>query len=217
MDVLEQIVIPKKWEIREEIELDVLKYPLTLNEFLRFNEVCDYRVEYIEGLVFSFIDEESYIRKLLSAKLIYLFSQNYYEDENITVLARDICVYVEKAEAILKADMTVLNGEPTFLKIDDKECDYAITNPESIVEVLSDSTRDFDFGAKLNCYKTIPTLKQIIFIDQSRVHISSYIRTADPNEWINHDYFSIEESLKLIDFEIKIEDIYRKIPVLKKE
>jgi hypothetical protein len=97
MDVLEQIVIPKKWEIREEIELDVLKYPLTLNEFLRFNEVCDYRVEYIEGLVFSFIDEESYIRKLLSAKLIYLFSQNYYEDENITVLARDICVYVEKS------------------------------------------------------------------------------------------------------------------------
>ena len=60
-------------------------------------------------------------------------------------------------------------------------------------------------------YKTIPSLKQVIFIDQAKVYISSYLRTADPQEWINHDYYSLKETLKLTDFNMKIEDIYRKI------
>ena len=41
----------------------------------------------------------------------------------------------------------------------------AIKNPELVGEVFSSSTKRFDESDKLECYKTIPTLKHVLFVD----------------------------------------------------
>jgi Uma2 family endonuclease len=46
-----------------------------------------------------------------------------------------------------------------------------ITNPISIVEVLSDSTRNFDRGEKFELYRSIPALRHYLLIEQAFRHV----------------------------------------------
>jgi Uma2 family endonuclease len=39
------------------------------------------------------------------------------------------------------------------------------TNPRALVEVLSDSTRDYDRGEKLDRYRAIPSLVEVLLVD----------------------------------------------------
>jgi Uma2 family endonuclease len=52
----------------------------------------------------------------------------------------------------------------------------AITNPSLVVEVLSDSTRDYDRGEKLRHYQTIESLTDYILIWQDRPRVEHYRR-----------------------------------------
>ena len=56
-----------------------------------------------------------------------------------------------------------------------------ITDPVVIVELLSPSTMDFDRGAKLNFYKSLKTLSDIIIVYQDQVRVEHYSRTL--GEW----------------------------------
>jgi Uma2 family endonuclease len=211
MEVLEQIAIPKTWAEREALALEVLQVPATLDEFFEWAEECEYRIEYYNGEIISFMSQASVVHETLVAYLSHLLYLHYDEKEDYSVMSSNIKIFSDECQTAFNADLTVIKGEPEYFTLPSNRLSKAtIKNPEIIVEILSDSTRNFDFGAKLNCYKTIPSLKQIIFIDQAKVYISSYIRTSDPHEWINHDYYSITESLKFNDFQLKLKDIYRK-------
>lgn len=91
----------------------------------------------------------------------------------------------------------------------DKEYE-GLTNPAIIVEVLSKSTRQFDLSEKLDCYKQITSLETLIFIDQAKVAVSVYQRTAQQNEWLNTDYQQLTQELRLQGTKISIADIYFK-------
>ena len=49
-----------------------------------------------------------------------------------------------------------------------------VTNPVLLVEVLSDATRDYDQGEKFTLYKSIPTLRDYLLIEQDRVLIEHH-------------------------------------------
>ncbi len=54
-----------------------------------------------------------------------------------------------------------------------------ITDPVIIVEILSPSTMDFDRGAKLEFYKSLATLTDIVIIYQDQMRVEHYRRTDD--------------------------------------
>ena len=212
MDVLELITLPKTWAERETLALEVLQVPASLEEFFEWAVICEYKIEYYNGEIISFMSQASVTHETLVAYLSHLLYLHFDELEEYKVMSSNIKIFSDECQAAFNADLTVVRGEPDYFVLPSKK--YATTtikNPEIIIEILSDSTRDFDFGAKLSCYKTIPSLKQVIFIDQAKVYISSYLRTSDPQEWINHDYYSLKETLKLTGFQLKLEDIYQKI------
>jgi Uma2 family endonuclease len=57
-----------------------------------------------------------------------------------------------------------------------------VTNPVAIAEVLSKSTQTYDRGEKFSAYRTIPSLREYILIDQSQICVEQYIKT-ETNEW----------------------------------
>ncbi len=63
----------------------------------------------------------------------------------------------------------------------DEEDRLAVTNPVLIVEVLSDSTEDYDRGDKFEHYKSLPSLQQYLLVSH-REH-SIEIWTRDDNSW----------------------------------
>lgn len=49
-----------------------------------------------------------------------------------------------------------------------------ITNPKIIVEVLSSSTKGYDQTGKFEAYRTIPTFKEYLLVDQTKVYVEQY-------------------------------------------
>ena len=54
-----------------------------------------------------------------------------------------------------------------------------VTNPVVIVEVLSDSTRNYDRGEKFDLYCSVPTLRHYLLIEQSFHHVEHRHMEAD--------------------------------------
>ncbi len=208
--------LPRTWQKREALGVEVLWVEATLEEYFYLLEKIDYRIEYYRGKIFSFMDQASITHETLVIYLGYLFTHDYLNLADFQILSSNIKIFSEQCTASFNADLSVVKGDIEFLTLPSgKKSKATLTNPYIIVEILSESTQGLDFGEKLSCYKTITSLQQIVFIDQASVYISSYTRNNKPNEWINQDYRSITETLKLIDFDLKIEEIYRKVKDLK--
>ena len=87
-----------------------------------------------------------------------------------------------------------------------------VLNPCFIVEVLSKSTQNYDRIEKFASYRTIPTFQEYLLIDQYRIHVEHYVKTA-VNQWIFSEYDDPNINLSLSNFEtqILIADLYENI------
>jgi Uma2 family endonuclease len=54
-----------------------------------------------------------------------------------------------------------------------------ISTPIVIVEVLSDSTRNYDRGEKFDLYRSIPTLRHYVLIEQNFIHVEHRSLASD--------------------------------------
>ena len=61
-----------------------------------------------------------------------------------------------------------------------------MTNPTVLVEVTSDSTEDYDRGAKVGHYKQVPSLFAILVVSHRRRQVTAIAR-ADSG-WTEQDY-----------------------------
>jgi Uma2 family endonuclease len=50
------------------------------------------------------------------------------------------------------------------------------TNPVALIEVLSDSTRAYDRGEKLDRYRSVPSLRHVLFVEQDAVDVEVWTR-----------------------------------------
>lgn len=59
----------------------------------------------------------------------------------------------------------------------------SLVNPALLFEVLSSSTRDYDRGAKLEHYKQIPTLREVLLVDQPERRVEHH-RRVEGDRWV---------------------------------
>ena len=87
-----------------------------------------------------------------------------------------------------------------------------VTNPTVLVEVLSDSTRDYDQHEKFTLYRSIPTFREYVLIEQASVQIEHWVRSAG-NAWTSRHYEFLQESLSLITIacQIPLAEIYARV------
>ena len=71
-------------------------------------------------------------------------------------------------------DVMVISGPPTLVS----GRPDTVTNPALLVEVLSEATRDYDRGEKLVAYQAIPTLRELLLVEQDAVAVERIHRTA---------------------------------------
>lgn len=93
----------------------------------------------------------------------------------------DVKVRIEAADAFFYPDVVV-----TCDTRDATTEDRFIEFPKLVVEVLSESTAAFDFGAKFDAYRRIETLEEYVLVDPDRLIACTYRRAAD-GHWVLHD------------------------------
>jgi len=90
--------------------------------------------------------------------------------------------------------------------------DDTATNPVLLVEVLSDATRDYDRGKKFSLYKSIPTLREYLLIEQAGVHVEQRVR-GQHARWTSSICERLDAGVKLVGVPItlKVSEIYREV------
>jgi Uma2 family endonuclease len=77
-----------------------------------------------------------------------------------------------------------------------------------VVEVTSRSTRRIDRGEKLDAYLNMPSLRGYIVIEQTRRHMTAYLRDAD-GEWFREEAISAGSiQLPCLDVSLSVAEVY---------
>lgn len=195
--------------LRERLKTEaVVRVPASLDEYFELIQDCEFDVAYIDHEIVATMSQASEIHELLVATIIRLLGNAFLNTES-RVYGSNRPIYIADCQRAFNADALVVKGKTELYH---RERAIAATlNPMIVVEVLSESNKDKDFTEKLNCYKTIPSLQQIIQIDQYKPFVSTYVRLPQPHQWLNTDYNSMDEAILVADFEIPMRDLYRNV------
>jgi Uma2 family endonuclease len=195
--------------LRERLKTEAMvRVPASLEEYFELIQDCEFDVEYIDHEIVATMSQASEIHELLVATIIRLLGNAFLNTES-RVYGSNRPIYVADCQRAFNADALVVKGKTELFQ---RERAIAATlNPMIVVEVLSESNKDKDFTEKLNCYKKIPSLQQIIQIDQYKPFVSTYVRLPQPHQWLNTDYNSMDELILVSDFEIPMRDLYRNV------
>lgn len=91
-----------------------------------------------------------------------------------------------------------------------KGTNYYTESPVIIVEVTAKSTKKFDCTYKLDAYKTIPSLKEYVIVEQYEARVDVYKRAG--MEW-NLQTYSLGDSIlfESIGLTLSVEEIYDRV------
>lgn len=182
-----------------------LKY-ITPEEYLAMEEAAEIKHEYFQGEIFAMAGA-SIAHNRIVKNFINRFELGL-SGKNCEAFMDNMRLWIEENGLFTYPDLMVICGEAAFYP----DRDDTVTNPIVIVEVLSDSTKNYDRGEKFRFYRSIQTLQEYILIDQYSVHVEQYYLEA-PNKWVLVEYNQLNDALKFakIDFEISLQDIYRRV------
>lgn len=179
---------------------------LTAEEYLARERAAETKSEFYAGEVFA-MTGASRRHNLIVANLVRVLG-NQLVDRDCEVYAADMRVRVPATDSYVYPDVVAVCGEP---RLEDAELD-TLLNPTLIVEVLSRSTADFDRGGKLEHYRTVESLAEVLILAQDRAHAEHWVRRTD-GHWLFEEAGSTEAVLRLesIACDLRLADAYHRV------
>jgi Uma2 family endonuclease len=121
------------------------------------------------------------------------------------VHSSDLRVHVLDSGLETYPDASVICGKPEI----DPEDKHAFTNPIVVVEVTSPTSEAYDRGEKLEHYKRIPSLREVVIVSH-REKLVEVIRREEDGRWSRHEARAGgAATLVSIGCELAMEEVYR--------
>lgn len=119
----------------------------------------------------------------------------------------DMRVKVAAASFYTYPDVSALCGEPKF----DEKDKLALVNPAVIIEVLSETTQEYDRTEKFGYYKRLDSLDDYVLVAQDRVLVEQFRRKG--GKWEARVFSSLQEAVGLdtIGCTLPLREVYDKI------
>lgn len=185
----------------------------TIEEYLELERKADERSEFIDGEIYSMAGETGKHGDV-SANFLALVVTGL-RGSDCRARTKDTKV---KSGALKKQfgkgmisypDIVVICGEPEY---HDKHKDVVL-NPTVIIEVLSESTEEFDRGVKFMRYRNFnETLTDYILVSQDEPLIEHYIKQEN-GDWLLKEYKDLDTTFQIISINcsLTLKDIYDRI------
>jgi Uma2 family endonuclease len=123
------------------------------------------------------------------------------------VFASDLRVTVPATGLYTYPDASVVCGRP---ELEDDTLD-TLLNPLVLVEVLSESTEDYDRGTKFTNYRTIPSFRDYVLISTDKVLVEYHTRQSD-GSWLLREYRAGQRfRLESVGCELAVDELYLKV------
>ena len=178
----------------------------TEEEYLAQEETAEDKSEYLDGEIIPMTGGFTNHNRL--AGNVYIALNLALPEQEYDVFIGDVRLWVPKVRLYTYPDVMVILGKPEY---HNNRTDM-ITNPQVIVEVLSKSTKNYDRGDKFKLYKTIPSFREYILIDQTQINVEQYSKTEN-KRWLYSEYDEEDTALVFNSFqlEVPLSAIYKKV------
>ena len=182
---------------------------MTPEEYLRAERQAETKSEFHDGEIFA-LAGASYSHNLVVANVIAELGVQL-KGRSCAVLPSDLRLWIESASRHVYPDITVVCGEPQFT---DGQQDTLI-NPTLLIEVLSKTTETYDRGEKLELYRTLTSVAEVVLLAQDRPYCEHYLRQPDAGDgWVCHVEQSREAIVELISIDccLRLSEAFERVP-----
>lgn len=182
------------------------KTHLTPEEYLAIERKAEYKSEYFNGEMFAMAGASE--RHALIVTNVVAELRGQLRHRPCTVYSTDLRVRVSPTGLYTYPDVIVVCGQAQFAD-DQKD---TLLNPTLIVEVLSESTKDYDRGGKFEHYRSLASLSEYVLIAQDKYHVEHFVRQPD-NRWLLSETNRLEDTIHLpsIDCALALIEVYDKV------
>ena len=176
---------------------------LTPEEYIATERKATLKSEYLSGEIVAMSGASDTHNLITMNVATGLYNQ--LAEQGCRVYASDMRVGIEEGASYFYPDIAVTCDKPRF---EDDVFDTLI-NPQVVIEVLSDSTANYDRGEKFRRYRQLESLQEYLLISQDQVHVEHYLRQG--KQWILSEFSALENVLPLvsIEAELSLNQIYR--------
>lgn len=182
------------------------KTHLTPEEYLAIERKAEYKSEYFNGEMFAMAGASE--RHALIVTNVVAELRGQLRHRPCTVYSTDLRVRVSPTGLYTYPDVIVVCGQAQFAD-DQKD---TLLNPTLIVEVLSESTKDYDRGGKFEHYRSLASLSEYVLIAQDKHHVEHFVRQPD-NRWLLSETNRLEDTIHLpsIASNLALAEVYDKV------
>jgi len=174
----------------------------TYAEYLRIEAESPTRHEFIAGEIYAMAGGTIAHAVLASAVASIVAAQK----PKCRVLGSDARVRVDATELATYPDVTLVCGAIQRSIVDRN----GLTNPMLLVEVTSQSTEEYDRGAKLAHYQHLTSLEAVLFVSHRSPRLTLVKRT--PDGWITTDHGpGAIVSIPSLELSIAVDDVFRDV------
>lgn len=175
-------------------------------EFDEFLTETDYRADYHNGQIII-MGLATLIHELLVIRLGYILT-GFYLDKPIYVAGSNAGIRKEQKKGHYNGDVLVVKGKPVY----QGKSRSIITNPYLIIEVLSESTSNYDLGAKRRKYEQMETVQEIVFVDPFDREVLVCRRTEQANVWLETTYAQSNNDVVIDGNTVSLDTIFANLP-----
>ncbi len=206
MEVIEKYPIT----LAERLELGSgeVRLPGSFDDFMEMIEVCDYPIEYInnEIIIMSIASDphEKIVANLLGVFFILFKRMHDYHR-----YGSNRHVFLPEVPCAYSPDASIVKGQPEIFTYSPGKT--ANLNPWLVAEVISKSSRGTDLGDKLPDYKTIPSLRYILYFEQDKPLLTLHHRASETSRWTSEDFDSLDQTFEIEGKPILMADVYENV------
>lgn len=193
----------------------------TEEEYLAMEEASEFKHEFVDGQIYPWGHPDMLglydVQAMSGASLphntiatnVLALLRNSLRGKGCRPQNGDMRVHIPLTGTYLYPDALVVCGKPEIIK--QGKIDL-LTNPVLIVEVLSDSTEDYDRSGKFMRYRSIESVRNYLLIDSRSLRAELYSRTAT-GQWTLTEFLQMNDIIALpgLDITLAMQELYEDV------
>jgi Uma2 family endonuclease len=175
-------------------------------EYLAMEDAAEFKSEYYAGEIYAMAG--STVNHNRIAGNTHFALKLALKGKPFEVFIGDVKLHIPSTESFTYPDVLVIKGQPEYWQ---NRRDI-VCNAQLIIEVLSDSTKDYDRAGKFEIYRNLPDLQDYILISQDKVHVEHFVKQA-PGRWLMTEYSALTDIVDIgqLGEKLALQDVYNKV------
>ena len=154
---------------------------LTPEEYLEIERKAEHKSEYLDGQMYAMAGASINHSRIISNVSATLWTQ--LPGSECSVFTMDLRLSIRASGLFTYPDVMVICG-PVETAAGGND---VVANPKLIVEVLSNSTKNYDRGEKFRHYRSIPGFSEYLLVAQDNPRVEQHVRQAD-GSWVFREF-----------------------------